>query len=55
MPPLGGIGWQAWLGGALAIIGVVEMATLGIGDLVVPLVLVLLGGVLILRGTAAAR
>jgi hypothetical protein len=51
----GGIGWQAWLGGALAIIGVAEMVTLGIGDLVVPLVLVLLGGVLILRGTAAAR
>ena len=44
----GGIGWQAWLGGALAIVGVVEMATLGIGDLVVPLVLVLLGIGLIL-------
>ena len=39
----GGIGWQAWLGGLLAIIGVAEMVTLGIGDLLVPLVLVLLG------------
>jgi putative exporter of polyketide antibiotics len=51
----GGIGWQAALGGLLAVIGVAEMVTLGIGDLVVPIVLVLLGGVLILRGSAAAR
>jgi hypothetical protein len=51
----GGIGWQAWLGGLLAIIGVAQMVTLGIGDLVVPIVLVLLGAVLILRGSAAAR
>jgi putative exporter of polyketide antibiotics len=39
----GGIGWQAWLGGVLAIIGIAEMVTLGIGDLLVPVVLVLLG------------
>ena len=39
----GGIGWQAWLGGLLAIIGVAEMVTLGIGDLLVPLVLVCSG------------
>jgi putative exporter of polyketide antibiotics len=44
----GGIGWQAWFGGLLAIIGLAEMVTLGIGDLLVPLVLVVLGIGLIL-------
>src|SRR5215204_6292395 len=44
----GGIGWQAGLGALLAVIGVAEMVTLGIGDLLVPLVLVLLGIGLIL-------
>lgn len=44
----GGIGWQAWFGGLLAIIGIAEMVTLGIGDLLVPVVLVLLGIGLIL-------
>jgi len=45
----GGVGWQAWFGGLLAIIGVAEMVTLGFGDLLVPIVLVLLGLVLVLR------
>jgi hypothetical protein len=45
----GGVGWQAWFGGLLAVIGVAEMVTLGFGDLLVPIVLVLLGVVLVLR------
>ena len=45
----GGVGWQAWFGGLLAIIGIAEMVTLGFGDLLVPIVLVLLGLVLVLR------
>jgi hypothetical protein len=45
----GGIGWQAWFGGLLAIIGIAEMVTLGFGDLLVPIVLVGLGLVLVLR------
>jgi hypothetical protein len=45
----GGVGWQAWFGGLLAVIGVAEMVTLGFGDLLVPIVLVLLGLVLVLR------
>ena len=44
----GGIGWQAWFGGLLAIIGIAEMVTFGFGDLLVPIVLVLLGIGLIL-------
>jgi hypothetical protein len=44
----GGIGWQAWFGGLLAIIGIAEMVTLGFGDLLVPVVLVVLGIGLIL-------
>jgi hypothetical protein len=46
----GGWGWQAWLGGLLALIGAVGLTTPGVGGLVVPAVLVLLGVVLILRG-----
>jgi hypothetical protein len=46
----GGVGWQAWFGGLLAIIGIAGMVTLGIGDLVLPILLVLLGAGLILRG-----
>jgi hypothetical protein len=45
----GGVGWQAWFGGLLAIIGIAEMVTLGFGDLLVPIVLVGLGLVLVLR------
>ena len=45
----GGVGGQAWFGGLLAIIGIAEMVTLGFGDLLVPIVLVLLGLVLVLR------
>lgn len=48
----GGVGWQAWFGGLLAIIGIAEMVTLGIGDLVVPIVLVLLGVALVVRAPA---
>jgi len=44
----GGIGWQAWFGGLLAIIGIAQMVTLGFGDLLVPVVLVVLGIGLIL-------
>jgi len=46
----GGWGWQAWFGGLLALIGAVGLATPGVGDLVLPAALVVLGLVLILRG-----
>ena len=46
----GGIGWQAWFGGLLALVGLVGMATPGIGELLVPAVLVLIGVLLIARG-----
>ena len=46
----GGLGWQAWFGGLLAVIGAVGMVTPNVGGLIVPAVLVVLGGLLILRG-----
>ena len=44
----GGIGWQAWIGGLFTIIGIVNLATPQIGGLIVPLALVLIGGMLVL-------
>jgi hypothetical protein len=48
----GGFGWQAWFGGLLAIIGGAGLVTPGVGDLILPVVLVLIGIVLIMRGPA---
>jgi len=45
----GGIGWQALLGGLLVLLGATSMVTLGFGDLVLPIALVLIGLVLVLR------
>ena len=46
----GGIGWQAWIGGLLALIGAVNLVQPEIGGLIVPLALVLIGGILVLGG-----
>ena len=46
----GGWGWQAWFGGLLAIVGAAGLVTPGVGGLIVPAILVVLGVVLILRG-----
>ena len=51
----GGWGWQAWFGGLLALIGAVGLTTPGLGGLVVPALLVVLGLLLILRGPAWRR
>ena len=46
----GGVGWQFWFGGLLAIIGLASMTTISAGAYVLPLVLILIGGGLLLRG-----
>jgi len=52
----GGVGWQLWFGGLLALLGGVNIANASLGGLIVPIALVGLGTVLVLRGaTGRAR
>jgi hypothetical protein len=46
----GGVGWQAWIGGLLTLLGVVNLVQPEIGGLIVPLTLVLLGAALVFGG-----
>ncbi len=46
----GGVGWQAWFGGLLALLGGVNMVSPQVGGLIVPLVLVGLGVMLVFGG-----
>jgi len=46
----GGVGWQLWFGGLLALLGGVNIANASLGGLIVPIALVGLGAVLVLRG-----
>jgi len=46
----GGIGWQAWFGGLLALLGGVNLVSPQVGGLIVPLVLVALGVMLVFGG-----
>jgi hypothetical protein len=46
----GGVGWQAWIGGLLALLGTVNLVQPEIGGLIVPLTLVLLGAALVFGG-----
>ena len=46
----GGVGWQLWFGGFLALLGAVNIAGASFGGYIVPIVLVALGLLLILRG-----
>jgi hypothetical protein len=46
----GGIGWQAWFGGLLALIGAVDIVQPQVGGLIVPIALVALGAVLVFGG-----
>ncbi|TFG67322.1 MAG: hypothetical protein E4H24_06455 [Thermomicrobiales bacterium] len=51
----GGIGWQLWFGGLLALLGGVSIADASIGGLIVPISLVALGAVLLIQGIGRAR
>ena len=46
----GGVGWQAWFGGLLALLGGVNLVTPQVGGLIVPVALVALGLMLVLGG-----
>jgi len=46
----GGLGWQAWFGGLLALLGGVNMLSPQVGGLVVPIALVALGAALVFGG-----
>jgi hypothetical protein len=46
----GGLGWQAWFGGMLALLGGVNMITPEVTGLIVPLTLLAIGLVLVLGG-----
>ena len=46
----GGVGWQLWFGGFLALLGGVSIAGASFGPHVVPIILVALGAMLVLRG-----
>ncbi len=46
----GGLGWQAWFGGLLVLLGGVNMITPEVGGLIVPLALLGLGLVLVFGG-----
>jgi hypothetical protein len=48
----GGVGWQAWFGVILAVIGGSQLADPRVGDLILPTLVVTLGAVLVLRGLA---
>lgn len=49
----GGVGWQAWFGAMLTVYGLTRLAIPDVGQIVVPLLLVVLGGLLVLRGAGA--
>jgi hypothetical protein len=47
----GGVGWQLWLGGLLALLGGVSIVAPTVGALIVPVGLLILGVVLLVRGS----
>jgi hypothetical protein len=49
----GGVGWQAWFGGLLALIGAVNLVQPDIGGLIVPLAIVGVGAVLVVGSLVA--
>ena len=51
----GGVGWQLWFGGLLAVIGGAQIANAPLGGYILPVILVALGLLLIVRGTGGSR
>jgi len=51
----GGVGWQLWFGGLLAVIGGAQIANAPLGGYILPLLLVGLGILLIARGVGDRR
>lgn len=48
----GGLGWQAWFGAILTIYGLTRLAIPDLGQVLVPLVLVIAGVLILVRGSA---
>lgn len=46
----GGIGWQAWFGGLLVLLGGVNMVTPEVGGLILPIILLIVGALLLFGG-----
>jgi len=46
----GGVGWQAWLGAILTVLGATRVAVPQMGDLFLPALLIALGALLVFRG-----
>ncbi len=51
----GGIGWQLWFGGLLALIGGVNMASPDIGGLILPIIIIGLGAILLVGSLSRRR
>ena len=51
----GGFGWQLWFGGLLALVGGANVAGASIAGLLLPIILVVLGLFLVLRGMPRGR
>jgi hypothetical protein len=51
----GGAGWQAGLGAILALIGISSFAIPGFNELIWPIALLVLGGILLVRASAVRR
>jgi hypothetical protein len=51
----GGIGWQAWFGGILAVLGATQLAIPQLGGLLIPALLVVFGVLLVMGGSLPGR
>ncbi len=51
----GGIGWQLWFGGFLALVGGVNIANASLGGLILPIILLGLGAALLIQGMSRSR
>ncbi|HEV7605377.1 MAG TPA: hypothetical protein VGO15_10450 [Candidatus Limnocylindrales bacterium] len=51
----GGVGWQVWFGGLLALVGGANIAGASFAGLLLPIILVAIGLILILRGSPPRR
>lgn len=51
----GGVGWQLWFGGLLALIGGVNIANASLGGLILPVILLVLGAALLIQGLNRPR
>lgn len=51
----GGVGWQVWFGGLLALVGGANIAGASFAGLLLPVILLVLGAIILLRGMGGGR